>query len=173
MSYRQIYLKEVSPQAVREALGERKAEVSSAAGYSVVTLEPPTFETYYAQQDEIVPLAQELSWKLETLALAVMNLEDDLLLFWAYERGEVVFAYDSNPMYLGCPVCSYVSETVKPEAGDLERLARLFGHPENARALKSWIYRKRGLGFLQERQRHAEIARLLGLPGPLELAGGG
>lgn len=168
MSYRQIYLQEVHPQAVREVLGRRSEAVSSTDGYSVVTLPPPTFETYYAQQDEIVPLAEELSRKLETLALAVMNLEDDLLLFWVYDRGEQIFAYDSNPMYLGCPVCSYVSEAVKPEAGDIERLARLFGHPENARALKSWIYRKRGLGFLQEQKRHAEIARLLGLPAPAE-----
>lgn len=168
MSYRQIYLQEVHPQAVREVLGRRSEAVSSTDGYSVVALPPPTFETYYAQQDEIVPLAEELSRKLETLALAVMNLEDDLLLFWVYDRGEQIFAYDSNPMYLGCPVCSYVSETVKPEAGDLERLAQLFGHPENARALKSWIYRKRGLGFLQEQKRHAEIARLLGLPAPAE-----
>jgi hypothetical protein len=130
----------------------------------VVTLEPPAFETYYVQQEEIVPFAEELSRKLGALVFAAMNLEDDLLLFWVYDRGKQVFVYDSNPMYLGCPVCSYVSETVKPEAGDIERLARLFDHPENARALRSWIYRKRGLGFLQERQRHAEIARLLGLP---------
>lgn len=167
MSYRRIYLKGVSPQAVREALGGRSGEIGvRATGDSVVTLEPPTFEAYYAQQDEIAPLAAELSRKLETLALAGMNLEDELLLLWAFDRGEEVFAYDSNPMYLGCPVCSYVSERVGPEAGDLERLARRFGHPENARALRSWIYRKRGLGFLHEHQRHAQIARLLGLPGP-------
>jgi hypothetical protein len=166
MGYRHIHLKDASPQAAREALGERQARLAPAAGYVSVVLEPPTLESYYAQQDEIVPLAAELSGKLNTLAFAVMNLEEELLLFWAYDRGEPVFAYDSNPMYLGCPVCSYVSETVGPQAGDIERLARLFGQAQEARALRSWIGRRRGLGFSRESQRHAQIARLLGLPGP-------
>ncbi|RIH86209.1 hypothetical protein [Calidithermus roseus] len=166
MGYRHVYLEGVSLQEVRDVLGEREARLSGTTGQVIVVLEPPTLESYYAQQDEIAPLAAELSGKLNTLAFAVLNLEEELLLFWAYDRGEQIFAYDSNPMYLGCPVCSYVSETVGPEAGDIEKLAQLFGHPEKARALKSWVGRKRGMGFLRESQRHAEIARLLGLPGP-------
>lgn len=166
MGYRHIHLKDASPQAVREALGERQAGLVPVAGYVSVVLEPPTPQSHYAQQDEIVPLAAELSARLSTLAFAVMNLEEELLLLWAYDRGEPVFTYDSNPMYLGCPVCSYLSESVGPQAGDIEKLARLFGHPEKARALRSWIGRRRGLGFVRESQRHAQIARLLGLPGP-------
>ncbi|WP_018465265.1 hypothetical protein [Calidithermus timidus] len=173
MGYRHLYLEGVSSQEVRKALGERGAEVVGIAGGVVVVLEPPTFESYYTQQDEIVPLAAGLSGQLNTLAFAVLNLEEELLLFWVYDRGEQVFAYDSNPMYLGCPACSYVSQTVGPEAGDVEKLARLFGHPQKARVLRSWLGRRRGLGFLRESQRHAEIARLLGLPGPsLEPASG-
>jgi hypothetical protein len=93
-----------------------------------------------------------------------MNLDDELLLLWAFDRGELVFQYDSNPMVLGCPVCSYSSETVPAEFSEVGRLAELFVVPGRTRALKSWLGRKRGLGFLAESERHGQIARLLELP---------
>ncbi len=129
--------------------------------WRVVTLEPPTPEVLYAPTAD--PLAARLSQALKAPVLEVLNLEDERLLLWAYDRGEPVFAYDSNPMYLGCPVCSYTSERAKPETGEVERLAQLFGQPQVARELRAWLGRRRGLGFVQERQRHSEITRLLGL----------
>lgn len=96
----------------------------------------------------------------------MVNLEDTVLLFWVYAKGKLVFQYDSNPMYLSCPVCSYCSDTVSAEHGDIEQLSNLMGVPQNSRALKSWLLRKKGLGFLSERERQKKIFQLLGIPLP-------
>lgn len=94
-----------------------------------------------------------------------MNLDDALLLLWAFDKGELALQYDSNPVVLGCPVCSYSSETVTAGISDVGELTGLFSVPEQSRALKSWLGRKRGSGFLGETARHGHVARLLGLPG--------
>ncbi|MCL6528139.1 MAG: hypothetical protein K6T57_14855 [Thermaceae bacterium] len=123
----------------------------------------PPLERFYQQQEEFSAIAASLSKGLEIPLLAAMNLEDELLLLWAFDRGQPVFAYDSNPMVLACRVCSYSSESVPAELGPVEQLAERFGVPERARALKSWLGRRRGLGFLSERERHRRILQLLGL----------
>ncbi|GIW29330.1 MAG: hypothetical protein KatS3mg070_2693 [Meiothermus sp.] len=124
----------------------------------------PDFEHLYQQQAGFAERAAQLSEKLRCTALGVMNLEDTALLLWAYHRGRLVFQYDSNPMYLGCPVCSYSSETVGALVHGLDELCRLRGVPQRQQALRAWLVRRRGLGFMSERERLEKILALLELP---------
>jgi hypothetical protein len=113
-----------------------------------------------ADEEALKHTAQQLSHVLNTLAFAVLNQEDERLAFWLYEHGQLLTAHDSNPAYMCCAVCS----VVPPETADAEVLAGRFGVAEQARVLKSWLVRKRGLGFLRESQRLEAIAGVLGLP---------
>lgn len=123
-----------------------------------------SLEKLYQQEGAFSRLAGELSQKLACNTLGVLNLEDTVLLLWVYKKGELIFQYDSNPMYLNCPVCSYSNDTVSAEYGDIEQLSNLLGVPQNSRALKSWLSRKKGLGFLSEGERQKKIFQLLGIP---------
>ncbi len=125
-----------------------------------------SLEELYQQEERFAALTGDFSQKLGCMGLGAVNLEDAALLFWVYDRGKRVFHYNSNPMYLGCPVCSYSSSTVAAEYGDVEQLSNLLGVPHNSKALKSWLSRRKGLGFLSERERQEKIFHLLGLPLP-------
>lgn len=107
-----------------QAIGDLnlKANLPEATGdFTVVNLEgtTPTLDRFYQQQDEFREIAAALSRRLRAQTLAAMNLNDGLLLLWAFDRGELVFQYDSNPMILGCPVCSYSSEMVSAEVSEV------------------------------------------------------
>jgi len=124
----------------------------------------PDPEYLYQQQARFAERAAQLSATLHCTALGVVNLEDTALLLWVYHQGRLVFQYDSNPMYLGCPVCSYSSETIGAEVHGLEELCRLRGVPHRAQALRAWLVRRRGLGFLSEHERLERTLALLELP---------
>ncbi len=126
-----------------------------------------SLEQLYQQEERFAALTAELSQKLNCTALGLVNLEDAVLLFWVYHEGKPIFQYDSNPMYLSCPVCSYSSETVSAEHGNVEQLCNLLDVPQNSKALKSWLVRRKGLGFLSESERLEKILALLGLPLPV------
>ncbi len=132
-------------------------------------LYPPlqsTPEHLYQEQDLFAAYVAQLSRTLDCTALGVVNLEDTALLLWVYHRGQRVFQYDSNPMYLSCPVCSYSSETVGVEMNGLDDLCRLLGVPQRTQAVRTWLVRRRGLGFLCEHERQEKIFQLLGIPLP-------
>lgn len=157
-----------APEAVEPFVDWSKAR---AVG-NVVVVYPEvdlSLEHLYRQEERFSTLTAELSRKLRCTALGAVNLEDAVLLLWVFDRGQPVFEYDSNPMYLSCPVCSYSSDSVTAEYGDLEQLCKLLGVPQNCKALKSWLLRKKGLGFLSERERLEKIFELLGLPLPTRL----
>ncbi|WP_337867905.1 hypothetical protein [Meiothermus sp.] len=124
----------------------------------------PDLEHLYQQQAGFADHLAQLSKALNCTTLGVMNLEDSALLIWVYHRGRLVFQYDSNPMYLGCPVCSYSSETVGAFVHGLDRLCHLRGVSHHRQALRAWLVRRRGLGFLSERERLEKILALLELP---------
>lgn len=158
------------PARARLVLGSMEAR----AFEGFLLLYPPlqsTPEHLYQQQDLFAAYVAQLSRTLDCTALGVVNLEDTALLLWVYHRGQQVFQYDSNPMYLSCPVCSYSSETVSVEMSGLEDLCRLLGMPQHTRAVRSWLVRRRGLGFLSERERLEKILALLKLPDPYPAQG--
>ena len=92
--------------------------------------------------------------------MGVINNTENRLIFWLYDRGDKLNSLDPTPAYMCCAVCS----VVPAEHADAQALAARFGVPEKAKALKHWMARKRGLGFLNESERHAAIAEILDLP---------
>jgi hypothetical protein len=165
MNLQSILLRGATPEAVERFVDRSKVQ---AIGHDLVVYPEIelSLEHLYHQEERFAALTAELSQQLNCLALGVVNLEDAVLLIWVYDRGKLVFQYDSNPMYLSCPVCSYSSETVSAEYGDVEQLCHLLGVRQNSKALKSWLVRKKGLGFLSEHERLTKILALLGLPLP-------
>lgn len=157
-------------EAARPVLGGLEAASLGSHVGVYPALEMP-LENLSSQQDRFAALTAQLSRALGCLALGVVNLEDTALLLWVYHRGQQVFQYDSNPMYLSCPVCSYSSETVSVEMSGLEDLCRLLDIPQHTRAVRSWLVRRRGLGFLSERERLEKILALLKLPDPYPAQG--
>jgi hypothetical protein len=137
-------------------------EVSSNGDFShVQTLEPKDFtEVWYANLESPLPkMALEISQKLECIALAVINWDDDLLRFWAFSSGEFIATYDSNPSYATCTI---TPPELEPDAG--EKLAVLFSVPEKAKAIKQVLSRKKGFTFINETGRLEQLWLLLNIP---------
>ncbi|RDI94728.1 hypothetical protein DV704_10530 [Meiothermus sp. QL-1] len=123
---------------------------------------PP--ENPYPAEARFVELLGAYSKELACGALGGVDLGEALHL-WAFDRGELIFYYDSNPMYLNCPVCSYNEEGRGVEMRGVEALAGLFGATPS-RALRTWLLRRKGLGFSQEAERLRQVLALLGYPPP-------
>jgi hypothetical protein len=136
--------------------------ISSQADFSrVQTLEPQAFtEVWYANLESPIPkFANEISKKLECVALGVINWDDDLLRFWAFSSGEFVTTYDSNPSYATCTI---TPPELEPDTG--ERLAKMFKVPEKSEAIKKLLTRKKGFTFINETQRLEQLFALLEIP---------
>ncbi len=75
-------------------------------------------------QDEAVlcRLAELLSRKLACPALAVLNHDDDVLIYHLYVRGEKVDSYDSAPGY-------FSGELTRPSGGNVAALIEAFSAP--------------------------------------------
>ena len=132
----------------------RIAYVSNTVrGYTVV------FDEKCEEQDTrvLAKLASKLSKKLRCRALAVLNHDDDILLYQLYENGKLADEYDSCPDYFDMETTS----PRPPQGGDLRKLAETFGveYPGDEAAA---ILRRDDYAFAVER--HEELARVLGLP---------
>jgi hypothetical protein len=136
--------------------------ISSQADFSMVqTLEPQAFtEVWYANLESPIPkLAIEISKKLKCAVLGVINWDDDLLRFWAFDSGEFVTTYDSNPSYATCTI---TPPELEPDTG--EKLATLFKVPEKSEAIRKLLTRKKGFTFINETQRLEQLFTLLEIP---------
>lgn len=141
----------------RRALKTKSKVLGSNNKFVVLGLES-------TNEEQVQAAAQGMSGCLNTLVLAVLNQEDIRLVLWAYVNGVWTWFYDSNPMYMGCRVCSYAETSINTEGGEAQTLAELFGIPQQHKALAHWLVRRRGLGILYESERYAELARILGIP---------
>lgn len=103
--------------AIVETLSGRDAFVSNALNNCVVVFDKDS--------DELVPFANEklagtLSANGRTV-LAVMNHDDDVLMYWLFRNGELVDNYDSMPDF------GEVSEKpAVPVGGDANKLCEFF-----------------------------------------------
>lgn len=156
-SFAHILLR-ASDAAVRACLKEARAHIAATQdGFVRVQLE-------LIDEDTLQALALELSRCTGSLALAVLGQEEVRLVLALYDKGQWLDYYDSNPMYMGCRVCSYAETSINAEGGNAQNLAAAFGVPERARALGHWLVRRRGLGFMREAERYGAIAEILGIP---------
>jgi hypothetical protein len=120
------------------------------------------FTLLEAKPDEakLIAQAEVISGQQDVLALAVLNQDDERLALWLFEKGKLLTYHDSNPAYMCCAVCSVVPS----ENADAAILAERFGVSGQAKNLRSWLARRRGLGFMSEQERYRQIAQILGLP---------
>lgn len=140
--YTNVTLVRVSADAAAARLRElgRAAYVIDAGRDCVV------YDRACERQDAemLAALADDLSASLGSLALAVLNHDDDILWFQLYERGELVAEYANQggpPTRVGA-------------------LCRALGR--RAQAIRVWLLLKRP--FLFQVNRHAHLVRALGLP---------
>jgi hypothetical protein len=108
-------------------------------------------------QDDMIltDLASDLSDRLQCVALAVLNHDDDILAYWLFEKGEFVDDYDSCPGY-------FEGDDSGPEGGDAEKLCRALGAAGRAAEVQAILSNTDDYLFAIER--HGALAEVLGLP---------
>lgn len=104
----------------------RDAVVAALSGYDahVVFANDVTFITERSTSERdhkaIEKLASVLSKQLATAVLGVLNHDDDVLMVWLAEGGEIIDRYNSNPGY-------FDGSTTLPTGGDAEKIVKAFG----------------------------------------------
>lgn len=104
-------------------------------------------------------LASELSNHFQCPSLAILNHDDDLLVYQLYEAGKLIDEYDSSPGY-------FDGELSAPIDGDAKKLGQAFDVKHNIAQIES-ILRKPSYeedGYLFATDRHRELAQALGIP---------
>lgn len=85
-------------------------------GYIVV------YDSETESQDEelLTDLSERLSRQLACVAFAVLNHDDDVLMYWLYNTGTLLDHYNLDPGY-------FEDNALPPQGGDADLLCRLFG----------------------------------------------
>ncbi len=155
--YTNFTLRGPSPQSVAKALQGRSAFVTPSQNGCVVVYEEASDDQ---DLDAIMALASHLSGELNCPVLAVLNHDDDVFWYFLYDGGEPVDQYDSTPGYFEDRY-----EDSVPEGGDAVLLCRTFG-AEAVPAVEDVLRAPSTAegGYLFAVARHADLARLLGIP---------
>jgi hypothetical protein len=134
------------------ALGRRAYVLPPSKGYVVVC------DADCDEQDlgVIASLAQQLSSRFACVAFAVLNHDDDLLWYQLYSSGVLLDKYNSRP-----DIFSPSAEPHETSGGNASTLCEVFDKP-NRRARVERILRSRE--YLEETERHADLAKALGFP---------
>ncbi len=103
---------------------------------------------------EITHVGQVTSRDLNATVLAVLNHDDDILIYWLFEKGKIVDEYNSCPGY-------FDGGEDTPSGGDAEKLCVAFAVGENVKAVDGVLHNKEYTFALD---RHVALAELLGLP---------
>ena len=104
-------------------------------------------------------LLESISKHFQAPALAVLNHDDDILMYIFYNRGILVDEYNSSPGYFSGDILA------KPSGGDAKKLCFILGNIEKVDKVDK-ILRKPGgtKGYLFAIDRHRDLAEELGLP---------
>lgn len=107
-------------------------------------------------QDEDITagLAKLLSAKMDTVVMAILNHDDDILMYWLSDRGTQTDAYNSTPNYF-----SDTLDTSVPSGGNSQVLCRSFGSPNFEAAER--ILRSDDYVFALDR--HLDLLNALGV----------
>lgn len=164
--YTNITLRTKERARVAEALksGRREAFISAPANGCTVVFDRETEE----QDIEVLTkLASSLSARLGCAALAVLNHDDDVLIYTLHEGGRLVDEYNSSPEYFEA------GPGASPEGGDAELLCRAFGVDGRVDEVETVLRTPWGTedGFTFEMERHQELVSVLGLPAAAVPAG--
>src|SRR5262245_52056622 len=118
--YGNITLKGPSQAAVVEALRGRRAIVTPRIGDYTVA-----FDSVCDEQDTdgIQALTSRLSRELRCPALAIIVHDDDVLVYFLYQDGELTDWYNSSPSYFDF---GSADEPAAPDGGNAEHLCETF-----------------------------------------------
>jgi hypothetical protein len=104
--------------------------------------------------DELEGLSADLSSKFDCVALAVLNHDDDILLYRLYKSGQLIDSYDSCPDYF-----SATDTPAGPTGGEAGLLCLEFA-PDKPAAVVENILRK---AYVFAVDRHNDLVQSLGL----------
>lgn len=150
--YTNITLHGADRTAVLSALKGRNAAVSPTVhGFTVV------WDEKSESQDLRIldTLTKHLSSELNCPAWAILNHDDDLLLYKLFARGEELDRYNSFPGY-------FEGSSSEPEGGDAEVLAKTFSAESAAKSIERILRTRDGYVFAMER--HQALIEALGMP---------
>lgn len=157
--YTNVTVRLTDEQAIRQHLASkgRRAFVSRAEGTALVVFDRDSEDQDYAV---LCDLAADLSSKFKCVALAVMNHDDDVLLYTLYQRGHAIDAYNSAPAYFD------EGQSADDRGGDAGRLAEAFNVPDQAPQIGAVLALEAGAddGVVFETDRHAQLVQALGSP---------
>src|SRR6185295_19778108 len=111
--------------------------------------------------DVLESLASGLSADLNCPALALLNHDDDVLIYKLYSNGKLVEEHNSSPTYFDPD-----AEPSNPSGGNAKTLCQVIGNPENVAEVER-ILRKSSHendGYVFEIERHEALVGALGLP---------
>lgn len=136
----------------------RSAYISpSVNGYTVV------FDEQCEDQDTSVleSLALELSKQLSCLALAILNHDDDILLYKLYDSGSLIDEYNSSPGYFDPD-----AEPSSPVGGNANKLCAILGKDQKAAEVGDILCKSsyEDNGYVFEIERHQDLVEALRLP---------
>ena len=139
------------------ALENRSAIITSPQGGCIVVADE---EADKQNIDDIRSLAQRLSLHVDAPVFAVLNHDDDILWYCLSRNGEIVDEYDSTPGYFESGM-----DLSLPVGGNAKELCAAFGSSALnyvEEVLRKSSYNNDGYAFAYDR--HAELAKVLGLP---------
>ncbi len=141
---------------------KRKAFVSPTIDGTTVFFD----EESDSQDDEIIrALAERVSRELSAPVLAVLNHDDDILIYWLFESGNLADKYNSCPGYF-----SDDDDGETPAGCDAQKLCAAFGSAAKPARVDK-VLRNEEYVFAVER--HQDLADLLKHPWPYVCMGYG
>jgi hypothetical protein len=155
--YTNYTLRGPSQPSVVAALAGRSAFVAPSQDGCVVVFDEESEEQ---DQEVISELASQLSQRLACPVLVVLNHDDDILWYRLYQSGTLADEYDSSPGYFAAR-----AEPSDPAGGDARILCGVFEATDLAAVagvLRRSSFDDDGYAFAVER--HADLARTLGIP---------
>lgn len=157
--YGNITLKGVNEKSVIAVLNAtmKAAFVSPAAGGTVSVFEAESD----GDGEALWRLTAALSRDLECIAFAVMNHDDDLLLYQLFDSGELIDSYDS------CPSFSGTASSSNPRGGEAAILCNAFNVPQCEQKLRAVLDKK----YVTATNQHLDIVHLLKLNEEYSLLG--
>jgi len=138
----------------------RKAYVAPAANNVTMFYEE---ESDSQDQSAIEEVACRVSESLELPVFVVLNHDDSILVYWLYDKGELVDSYDSAPGLLD-------GEKNPPDGGDAQALCKAFGVSGNLKKVRDILTTNR-YTFAMDRHLDLASALSLGLPHDYVLTG--
>ncbi len=105
-------------------------------------------------------LTSQLSRQFETVSIAVISFDDDILWYQLYENGNLLDKYNSNPDYFEA------TEQRGPIGGDAKILCEIFHKPDSVGKVEEILHSIHGEGYIYENDRHSNLAKALGWASP-------